>query len=470
MIPIILSGGAGTRLWPMSRKAKPKQFLSITEPNTMLQSTALRIEGLSFMQSPIVVCNEEHRFLVAEQLREIEQTHQGIILEPEGRNTAAAIALAAFRVVETGGGDTILVLPSDHVITDTPSFHRALEKAHVLSEQGHLVTFGVVPTKPETGYGYIKKGNDISGSEGCWEGGGFVEKPDHKAAAKYLASGDYYWNGGMFMFKASVFLHELELFEPDIYLACQAAIEACTVDNDFIRVDEAAFLQCPAKSIDHAIMEKTAKCAVVALYAGWSDVGSWSAVWDSLAKDEHGNASLGDARLLECSNSLVVSAGRLVTALGLENIVVIESADAIMVASADKAQSVAGLVESLECENRAEAIEHREGFRPWGKYDCIDRGDRFQVKRITVKPGETLSLQMHHHRAEHWIVVRGTAWVRCGEETKLLTENQSTYIPLGELHQLSNPGKLDLELIEVQSGSYLGEDDIERFSDDYGRC
>lgn len=469
MIPIILSGGAGTRLWPMSRKAKPKQFLSITEKNTMLQSTVLRLEGLDFAQDPVVVCNEEHRFLVAEQLREIDKPHQGIILEPERRNTAAAIALAAFKVADAVD-DTILVLPSDHIISDIPSFHQALDKARELSQQGYLVSFGIVPTAPETGYGYIKKGDDIPGASGCGHVEKFVEKPDAKTATNYLSSGEYFWNAGVFMFNASVYLQELEQFEPEIYLACQAAFTESKVDNDFIRIDQEAFILSPSKSIDYAVMEKTKKSVVVPLEAGWSDVGAWSAVWGVLAKDKHGNASLGDARLLECSNSLVISDGRLVTALGLDNIVIVESADAIMVADREHAQAVSALVESLEHENRAEAIEHREGFRPWGKYDCIDRGERFQVKRITVKPGETLSLQMHHHRAEHWIVVRGTATVRCGDETRLLTENQSTYIPLGELHQLSNPGKLDLELIEVQSGSYLGEDDIERFSDDYGRC
>ncbi len=470
MIPIMLSGGSGTRLWPLSRKAKPKQFLSITETNTMLQNTVLRLDGLSFAEKPIVVCNQEHRFLVAEQLREIGQLHQGIILEPEGRDTAAAIALAALRVLNTGSDNDILILPSDHVIRNTESFHYALAQARVLSDRGNLVTFGVVPTAPETGYGYIKKGVDIADANDCGAVEKFVEKPDHDTAKKYIASGDYFWNGGMFMFKASVYLQELERFEPAIYLACKKAFDACKLDNDFVRIDAEAFSLSPSLSIDYAVMEKTQKCVVVLLDAGWSDVGAWSAVWDNLPKDERGNATRGDVKLLECSDSLVVSDGRLVTVIGLDNVVVVESADAIMVADRDRAQGVKAIVDSLKVENRAEAIEHREGFRPWGKYDCLDRDDHFQIKRITVKPGKMLSLQMHHHRAEHWIVVKGTAKVRCGEVTKLLSKNQSTFIPVGELHQLSNPGKFDLELIEVQSGPYLGEDDIERFSDDYGRC
>lgn len=470
MIPIILSGGSGTRLWPMSRKAKPKQFLSVIDDKTMLQNTVDRLKGLCSIEASLVVCNEEHRFIVAEQLREIGSQHQGLILEPEGRDTAAAIALAALKAVEINSENTILVLPSDHEIKNIPAFHQAIEKAQLLSEQGMLVAFGIVPTKPETGYGYIKKGHPVDGAEGCGHVDKFIEKPDLLTAQEYLANGNYYWNGGMFMFKASVYLQELERYEPRVLEACERAYKGLSVDHDFVRVDATEFAQCPSISVDYAVMEKTEKCVVVPLDADWSDVGAWAAVWESLPKDPRGNAAVGDVKMIDCNNSLVVSDGRLVTTLGLENIVVVESADAIMVADRDKAQGVKSIVDSLKLDNRSEATEHREGFRPWGKYDSIDRGDRFQVKRITVKPGQTLSLQMHHHRAEHWIVVKGTAKVRCGEDTKLLSENQSTYIPLGELHQLSNPGKFDLELIEVQSGAYLGEDDIERFSDDYGRC
>ena len=469
MIPVVLSGGSGTRLWPLSRQSKPKQFLSLAGERTMLQDTVSRISDYPGMRAPVVVCNDKHRFLVAEQLLELEQEHQGIILEPVARDTAPAITLAALHARANGLDEPMLVLPSDHVITNKAAFHTAIGRAATLAEQGRLVTFGVVCSRPETGYGYIKSGERIGAAGEGLEVERFVEKPDLATAETYVADGSYFWNGGMFVFTPSAFLKEMQAHAPAILQACELAYASAKTDLDFIRLSAELFGESPSLSIDYALMEKTANAAVVPLDAGWNDVGAYSALWDVLEKDEANNASRGDTLLNNCKDTLAVAESRLVCANGVEDLVIIETHDAVLVSTKDKAQDVKALVDALKAKKRSEALEHREGFRPWGVYDCIDKGSRFLVKRITVKPGQKLSLQMHHHRAEHWVVVTGTAKVRCGDKTTLLSENESTYIPLGELHQLSNPGKVDLELIEVQSGSYLGEDDIERFEDAYGR-
>jgi mannose-1-phosphate guanylyltransferase len=466
MTPIILAGGTGSRLWPKSRAALPKQFLALASENTMLQETINRLDGCN-MQAPIVVCNDAHRFLVAEQLRQNETEHGGILLEPVGRNTAPAIALAALHAVKTGDDPTLLVLAADHLIKNEKAFHESIGQAADLAEQGYLVTFGIVPDQAHTGYGYIQGGKTLSQG---FEVKQFVEKPDLATAEQYLKSGEYYWNSGMFMFKASVYLAELEKHAPDILAACKAAIETESNDLDFIRINPDIFATSPDDSIDYAVMEKTQMAAMVPLDAGWNDVGSWSSLWETAEqKDENGNVVIGDAILEGVSDSYVNSEQRLISVIGLDNVVVVETKDAVMVAHKDKVQNIKAVVTKLKQEKRPEFEFHREVFRPWGSYDSIDNGKRFQVKRITVKPGEKLSVQMHHHRAEHWVVVSGSANITIGEETKLVTENESVYIPIGEVHALENPGKIPLELIEVQSGSYLGEDDIVRFSDRYGR-
>lgn len=470
MIPVVLSGGSGSRLWPLSRQAKPKQFLALTDDLTMLQNTINRLDGVDGIECPIVVCNEMHRFLVAEQLRQIGSEHQGIILEPCARDTAPAICLAALHALKSNKDELLLILPADHVISDISSFQHTLYEARVMAEKGYLVTFGIKPTRPETGYGYIKAGQKITESDSAYQIDKFVEKPDYKTANNYISSGEYFWNGGMFLCKSSRFLEEMALHSPDVLTSCELALQKATKDFDFIRVNTNNFESSPSISMDYAVMEKTESAVVVPMDAGWTDLGAWSAIHQVLEKDKNGNACKGDVVLQESENCLVFAENRLVTLFGMHNAVVVETSDAIIVADNKSCQEVKLIVEKLKRENRSEATEHRQGFRPWGMYDCIDKGNRFQVKRITVKPGETLSLQLHHHRAEHWIVVSGTAKVRCGDKTSLLTENQSTFIPLGELHQLSNPGKFDLELIEVQSGAYLGEDDIERFDDEYGRA
>ncbi|WP_218353055.1 mannose-1-phosphate guanylyltransferase/mannose-6-phosphate isomerase [Alteromonas lipotrueiana] len=465
MKPVILAGGTGSRLWPKSRAALPKQFLALTSEQTMLQETLSRLHGVD-ASHPIVICNEAHRFLVAEQLRQQNVTHGGILLEPVGRNTAPAIALAALHALQSDADETLLVLAADHLIKDSQAFHIAIEKAQKLANAGYLVTFGIVPDGPNTGYGYIKAGQELETGMIVAE---FVEKPDAETAQKYVDSGNYLWNSGMFMFKASRFLEELEKHNPEMLAICKKAIESESQDLDFIRIDADIFATCPDDSIDYAVMEKTSKAAMVPLDAGWSDVGSWSSLWETAEKDENGNAVIGDAILENVKNSYVNAEGRLISVIGLDNVVVVETKDAIMVAHKDKAQDIKNVVNKLKREQRPEYQFHREVFRPWGSYDSIDSGARFQVKRITVKPGEKLSVQMHHHRAEHWIVVSGTASVTVGEKTTMVTENESTYIPIGEVHALENPGKIPLELIEVQSGAYLGEDDIVRFSDRYGR-
>ena len=466
MKPVVLAGGSGSRLWPKSRAALPKQFLALTSDQTMLQETLQRLDGSS-AANPIVICNDAHRFLVAEQLRQMGGDHGGIILEPVGRNTAPAIALAALHAMQTDDDPVLLVLAADHLIKDSAGFQAAVSKANELAMDGNLVTFGIVPDQAHTGYGYIKGGEAIGVGMKVDE---FVEKPDLATAQQYVDSGNYFWNSGMFMFKASVYLAELKKHAPEMYSICEQAIASESKDLDFIRIDPEIFATCPDDSIDYAVMEKTALAAMVPLDAGWSDVGSWSSLWETADnKDENGNVIVGDAILEGVNNSYINSEERLIAVVGLDDVVVVETKDAVMVANKNKVQDIKNVVNKLKAEQRPEFQFHREVFRPWGSYDSIDNGKRFQVKRITVKPGEKLSVQMHHHRAEHWIVVSGTANVTIGEKTQLVTENESVYIPIGDVHALENPGKIPLELIEVQSGAYLGEDDIVRFSDRYGR-
>ncbi len=465
-LPVIMAGGSGTRLWPLSRQHYPKQFHALTGERSLLQETVMRLEGME-ATTPLLICNEEHRFLVAEQLRQIGQEDLTMLLEPVARNTAPAIALAALYARRDGDDPLMLVLAADHFIRDVAQFQEAIAAGVPLAQEGRLVTFGVVPERPETGYGYIRRGAALA--EGGFAVDSFAEKPDAQTAARYLASGDYYWNSGIFLFRASRFLEELERFRPDILLACQKAAGALKPDMQFVRVDARAFEACPSESVDYAVMEKTAHAAVVPLKARWSDIGSWSALWEVQDRDDSGNAFGGDVLSLDSANNLVRAESRLVALVGIEDLVVVETKDAVLIARKDKVQDVKSIVDLIKKNGRHEHLNHREVYRPWGHYDSIDFGERDQVKRITVKPGAKLSVQMHHHRAEHWIVVRGTARVYKGDEVLLLTENQSTYIPLGEVHALENPGKIPLELIEVQSGSYLGEDDIVRFEDRYGR-
>ena len=467
ILPVIMAGGSGSRLWPLSRQQFPKQFLTLLGEDSMLQTTAQRLKGIDHSPA-LVICNEDHRFSVAEQFRANSIQTSGIILEPVGRNTAPAIALAAMQSISNGNDPLLLVLAADHVIKDEDAFCLSVERALPFAQANKLVTFGIVPTAPETGYGYIKRGN-VQGDNTGFSVAQFVEKPNLETAQDYLSSGEYYWNSGMFLFKASVYLAELKTHRPDIYSACEQAMSATQADLDFIRIDKVAFEACPDDSIDYAVMEKTDQAVVVPMDCGWSDVGSWSALWEVSDKDEHGNACRGDVINLNTRNAYVHTTEKLVTTIGLDDVVVVETKDAILVAKQSEVQEVKNIVEQLKAEERSEWQHHREVYRPWGKYDSIDNGDRFQVKRITVKPGEKLSIQMHHHRAEHWIVVTGTAKVTNGDKELLLTENQSTYIPVGVIHALENPGKVPLELIEVQSGSYLGEDDIVRFEDRYGR-
>ncbi|MGX9961259.1 mannose-1-phosphate guanylyltransferase/mannose-6-phosphate isomerase [Xanthomonas euvesicatoria] len=464
VLPIILSGGSGTRLWPLSRESYPKQFLPLVGDKSMLQSTWLRAAPVAG-HAPIVVANEEHRFMAAEQLQQLGVKPSAILLEPKGRNTAPAIAVAALEATRDGADPLLLVLPSDHVIGNEAAFQAAVKVAADAAAQGKLVTFGIKPTAPETGYGYIKAG----AGTGASAVERFVEKPDLATAQSYLASGEYYWNSGMFLFRASRYLEELRKFHPAIADACQKAWENGKRDADFTRLDKDAFAASPSDSIDYAVMEKTADAVVVPLDAGWNDVGSWSSLLDVSSQDAQGNAHHGDVIQLDCQNTYAYGS-RLIAMVGLEDVVVVETPDAVLVGHRDRIQEVKDVVSQIKTAGRSEATWHRKVYRPWGAYDSIDMGQRHQVKRITVRPGAVLSLQMHHHRAEHWIVVSGTAEVTRGEEVLLLTENQSTYIPLGVTHRLRNPGKLPLELIEVQSGSYLGEDDIVRFEDTYGRA
>ena len=458
---VVMAGGSGTRLWPLSRGGHPKQFLALHGEDTMLQATVRRLSTLDIKTS-VTICNEEHRFFVAEQLREINSLGS-IILEPIGKDTAPAIALAAFSAQDD---PLLLVLAADHVIQNDTKFIEAVTVAIPLAESGKLVTFGIVPCEPHTGYGYIKRGEK--------QGDGFVvdkfvEKPSVELAQQHINSGEYYWNSGMFLFRASRYLEELEKFRPDIYRACKASMVATQSDLDFLRINKEKFIECPSESIDYAVMENTADAVVVPMDAGWSDIGSWSSLWDISKKDIDGNNTHGDVMLHNSSNSYIRTDGALVAAIGVDDLVIVSTKDALMVAHKNSVQDAKIIAQQLKAESRSEWELHREVFRPWGKYDSIDYGERYQVKRITVKPGAKLSVQMHHHRSEHWIVVSGTAKVTNGSESFLLAENESTYIPVGAVHALENPGKVDLELIEVQTGSYLGEDDIVRLEDRYGR-
>lgn len=501
--PVILSGGAGTRLWPLSREQYPKQLLAFQGENTLLQQTVQRLDGLSkvvgqAVAEPMIVCNEQHRFLVAEQLRAIGCEPAAILLEPEGRNTAPALTVAALAALNNGDDPVLLVMPADHVIADTAAYHSAVNTAAALADDGALVTFGIVPTAAETGFGYIRKGEpvvrdsvqpSVSNTQPSTRPttvgpepyllSAFVEKPDAQTAQAYVASEEYLWNSGMFVMRASVWVDQLTRFQPQMVDACRKSLENAAEDLDFCRLDVEAFKACPSDSIDYAVMEKLGGAteggdqrpvvAVVPLNVGWSDLGAWSAIWEVGESCADGNVSKGDVLAHNCRNSLFHSQHRLIAGVGLEDILVVETADAVMVAHKNHAQDVKKIVEQLKADGRSERLVHRQVYRPWGSYEGVDAGEGFQVKRIVVKPGAALSLQMHHHRAEHWIVVKGTAKVTCGDKEFLLSENQSTYIPIGEKHRLENPGEMPLEIIEVQSGSYLGEDDIVRFEDRYGR-
>lgn len=466
--PVVLCGGSGTRLWPLSRQAYPKQFIHLHGNSTMLQDCIARQTGLDTADA-IFVCNEEHRFLTAEQIRAKGFGHSGIILEPIPKNTAPAIALAALHAVAKGADPILLVLPADHIVKNTDTYRASIQKAIGHADKGRLLTFGVIPSKPETGYGYIRMGKKAAEDQ-IYHVEAFVEKPDISTAEKYLKNENYLWNSGIFMFRAGRYLEELEKFRPDIFEACNTAMSGAKEDLDFIRIDQKAFAACPADSIDYAIMEKTDQAIVVKMESSWSDIGSWQSLWEINEKDMNGNSLKGDVMVYNTHNSLVMAESRLVAVQGLNNAVVIETRDAVLVTSKEQAQEIKKLVGLLESLQRPEIKYHREVYRPWGKYDRMDAGDRFQVKRITVKPGAKLSVQMHHHRAEHWVVVSGSARVTIGEKTILLTENQSAYIPLGEKHSLENPGKIPLNIIEVQTGAYLEEDDIVRFEDRYGRA
>ncbi|MFP4317198.1 MAG: mannose-1-phosphate guanylyltransferase/mannose-6-phosphate isomerase [Desulfovibrionales bacterium] len=506
IIPIILSGGSGTRLWPMSRQLYPKQLLPLAGERTMLQETVSRLKGMEEIGRPVVICNEDHRFMVAEQLRQIGVDPQAIILEPKGRNTAPAAAVGALHALASDPKAVLLVLPADHIIRDVDAFSTAVRQGVQAAREGRLITFGIVPTGPETGYGYIKKGKwqaasgkgeegkqpaasseqgrggeeaqsstpkaeskTEEGNSGVFAVERFVEKPDLVTAGEYVQSGEYLWNSGMFVFQGDRFIEELERFAPEMVACSREALEKGARDLDFIRLDKDAFEACPSDSIDYAVMEKTDAAAVIPLNAGWNDIGSWSALWDVGTADGNHNVCLGDVITHGSKGCYLHSTSRLVAAVGLEDQVVVETKDAVLVASKGQVQDVKAIVEMLKKKARDEAVVHSRVYRPWGDYECIDQAARFQVKRITVKPGEVLSLQMHHHRAEHWVVVKGTARITRGEDVIVLTEDQSTYIPLGTVHRLENPGRIPLELIEVQTGSYLGEDDIVRLEDVYGR-
>lgn len=468
--PVILCGGSGTRLWPMSRGGYPKQYLRLTGDDTLVQQTALRLRGISDIRAPIVVTNNEQRFLVAEQLRQVGVNPSAIVLEPVGRNTAPAIAVAALLAMHESPEALLLVLPSDHAIRHEATFAKVAEAAAQIAKDNYLVTFGIDPTEPHSGYGYIRSGAPIAKDVKAYAVDSFVEKPDREVAERFLKEGGYYWNSGMFMLKASTYIEELQRHEPEIARLADQSLRGAARDDDFLRLDADAFAACPSVSVDYAVMERTERAAVItAVDLGWNDIGSWTALADLTEPDADGNAILGDVLTDAVSNSYIRAEHRMVATIGLDNVVIVETADAVLVARRDKAQDVKKIVERLNASGRKESVTHRRAVRPWGSYEGIDEGDRFQVKRIIVNPEAKLSLQMHHHRAEHWIVVKGTAIVTNGAQEIMLTENQSTYIPLGVTHRLMNPGKIPLELIEVQSGAYLGEDDIVRFEDTYGR-
>jgi len=466
LIPVLLSGGVGSRLWPLSRELNPKQFLPLAGSLSLLEQTMERTQSLN-AGAPIIVCNDEHRFTVAEQMRGIGANPDAIILEPMGKNTAPAVAVAALQAIKQSADSVMLVMPADHVVRDVSAFSAAVEVGMTEAKQGKLVTFGIVPESPETGYGYIRRNAELSA--GSYAIAEFVEKPSLDIARQYVDSGDYYWNSGMFLIGAQAYLDELQAFAPDMLSAAQAAFNSADNDLDFVRLGADEFAQCPSDSIDYAVMEKTDKGVVVPMSCGWSDVGAWSSLWEVGNKDAAHNVTVGDTMMHNTKNSYVHSNSRLVTTVGIDNIVVVETPDAVLVADKDQVQDVKAIVNTLKAEGRSEANTHTKVYRPWGSYESLAIADRFQVKRIIVNPGQKLSLQLHHHRAEHWIVVSGTAVVTCGETESILSEDQSTYIPLGTKHRLANTGVIPLELIEVQSGSYLGEDDIVRFEDVYGR-
>jgi mannose-1-phosphate guanylyltransferase/mannose-6-phosphate isomerase len=475
--PVVLAGGSGTRLWPLSRQLYPKQFMGLVGEKTLLQSTLLRLSGLEGVRAPIILCNEEHRFIVAEQLRRIDVTPQAIVLEPVGRNTAPALAVAALMAEKQDKETILLALPADHYIQDPDGFIETARTGARYAQTGQMVTFGIEPSAPETGYGYIRKGVCLTSEEGAVEQRGpdvwaidqFVEKPDRETAEQYLQSGQYCWNSGMFMFRADSLLMELQRLAPEIVDACTGAVERGRPDLDFFRLDSNSFQACPSDSIDYAVMEKTSAGVMVALASNWNDLGSWEALWQAGPKDAHQNVVQGDVCLQDVHNSFIHASGRLVTAVGLDNHVVVETKDAVFVAPRNHVQEVKALVDELKKQNRIETVSHKMVYRPWGSYEDVDISERFLVKHITVKPGAKISLQKHLHRAEHWVVVKGTALVSKGDEQFLLKEDESTYIPLGTVHRLENPGKIALELVEVQSGSYLAEDDVIRLDDMYGR-
>ena len=465
IVPVILSGGSGKRLWPLSRTLFPKQFINLISDTTPFQDTILRLpEDIS---DPLVICNEEHRFLVAEQLRQIKANNNGIILEPIGKNTAPAIALAALNLSNSNQDPMLLVLSTDLQISNIKSFHKSIKTAKTLVEQGKMVALGVRPTKPETGYGYIEFDNSHEAE--YYDIKSFNEKPSLEIAKNYLDSGNYYWNSGIFMFKASVYLNELEKFEPEILSACKKSYKNSYKDLDFVRLDNEKFIKCPEKSIDYAVMEKTKEAIVVPLESNWSDIGSWEMLWEVKQKDSKNNVSEGDVILYEVKNSYIHSSNRLVAAIGVSNLVIIDTQDALLVSDKKDTQSIKNIVEKLNKNDRSESINHRTIYRPWGHFDSIDYGKGFQVKRICVNPGAKISLQKHQHRAEHWVIVKGVALITCGNQVFELKENQSTYIPKGEIHRLENREETPLEIIEIQTGKYLGEDDIIRLEDDYQR-
>ena len=476
--PVILSGGSGTRLWPLSREKYPKQLLPLIGEESLLQGTVRRVEGILGVEvaPTMVVCNEEYRFVIAEQLRLLGKDGV-LLLEPVGRNTAPALTMAALEANRNGDDPVLLVMPSDHVIIDTAAFQEVVRQGAALATAGNVVTFGITPDCPETGYGYIRMGEPLDGTTNApCRIANFVEKPDRATAQRYLDEGNYLWNSGLFMMRASVWLTAIEQCRPDILAACRTAWQDRQEDGLFVRIGESAFAACPSDSIDYAVMERIASGqenlpagAMLPLTAGWSDVGSWDSLWQALPKDANGNVSQGDVLLSDCTDTLALSGGRLVTCVGVSDLVVVETPDAVLVVHKDKTQDVKNIVDTLKRQGRPEGLLHRKVYRPWGWYDSVDNGERFLVKRIVIKPGAMLSLQLHHHRAEHWVVVRGTAKVTRGDTCYLVTENESTFIPLGTKHRLENVGKLPLEIIEVQSGPYLGEDDIVRFDDHYGR-
>ena len=471
LVPVILCGGTGTRLWPLSRASYPKQYwpLAGTGEDTLLQQTQQRLKGLPGLGAPLLICNEDHRFIVAEQLRQIGVEPQAILLEPIGRNTAPAVAVAALQATAHGEDPLLLVLAADHVIRDAATFRATVTAGMAAAEAGQLVTFGIVPTAPETGYGYIEAAQSLLGANAPVPIARFVEKPDRATAEQFLATGRFTWNSGMFLFKASAILAELERLAPEVVSACRSSLEHDSADLDFLRLEREAFASCPSVALDVAVMERTDRGAVLPLEAGWSDVGSWSALWETADQDSDGNVLRGRVISEGSSNCYLRSEHRLVVGLGVEDLVVVETDDVVLVAHRDRAQEVKAIVGLLEREGAPESKAHRKIYRPWGSYDGVTEGERWQVKRIVVNPGASLSLQMHHHRAEHWIVVQGSALVEKDGRQEMVSENQSTYIPLGCRHRLSNPGKIPVELIEVQSGPYLGEDDIVRFEDRYGR-